>query len=57
MCPGPRLLEVRFTTPGSSAIPGDERGVAYANVPRQGGLLIADLSLANEVGPPCTPKS
>ena len=44
-------------TPGSFEIPGDPRSIADTNVPRAGGVLLADLSLADEIGSPCEPAN
>ena len=46
---------VTLSTPGSFEIPGDPRTIADTNVPRAGGVLLADLSLADEIGSPCEP--
>ncbi len=47
--------DVFFRTTGESLIPGDQRSLAYSNLTnRRGGVLIADLSLADEVGAPCS---
>jgi hypothetical protein len=47
--------EALFRAVGTSSIPGDQRSLAYSNLTnRRGGLLIADLSLADELGAPCS---
>ena len=47
--------EALFRAVGTSPIPGDQRSLAYSNLTnRRGGLLIADLSLADELGAPCS---
>ena len=52
--PAHAYTEVFFRTKGTSPIPGDQRSLAYSNLTnRRGGVLIADLSLADEVGAPC----
>jgi hypothetical protein len=48
--------EVEVSTPGVSAIPGDQRNLDASLQPRRGGLLLAGISLADEIGPPCNPK-
>lgn len=56
VCVPPRgFAVVGFRTRGSSEIPGDPKSIGDSTLSRQGGLLIADLSLADEVGPPCRP--
>ena len=46
---------VTLRTPGSFEIPGDPRSIADTNVARSGGVLLADLSLADEIGSSCEP--
>jgi hypothetical protein len=48
--------EVLFRARGVSGIPGDQRGVGYASVPREGGVLINDLSLSDKLGARCIPR-
>jgi hypothetical protein len=54
--PAHGFAEVRLTTPARSPIPGDQRNHDTSTLPREGGLLIANLSLADELGGACTPK-
>jgi hypothetical protein len=52
--PAHGYAELRLSTPVSSAIPGDLATLALFNSPRRGGVIIAALSVANEVGGPCS---
>jgi hypothetical protein len=45
--------EVRLTTPSRAQIPGDLRSREYLGIPREGGLLVRDVSLADEIGGRC----
>jgi hypothetical protein len=51
--PAHGFAEVRLTTPVSSSIPGDQRSEADSLTTRKGGVLVADISLANEIGFRC----
>jgi hypothetical protein len=54
--PAHGYTEVSLKAAGASSIPGDQRSLAYSNLTdRRGGVLVADLSLADEVGKPCSP--
>ena len=54
--PAHGYTEVGLKAAGASFIPGDQRSLAYSNLTnRRGGVLVADLSLADEVGKPCSP--
>ena len=44
---------LRLATPDSSEIPGDQATLATFNAPRRGGVIIAALSVANEIGGTC----
>jgi hypothetical protein len=46
---------VAVTTDADAPIPGDLKNSDAAQRPRRGGLLFADLSLADELGSPCRP--
>ena len=52
--PAHGFAAVRLTTPTISPIPGDQRSQYASTLPRTGGLLVADISLADELGGPCT---
>ena len=47
------FAEIRLATSASSEIPGDQRNEDTSILPRKGGVLIAGLSLADEIGAPC----
>jgi hypothetical protein len=51
--PAHRYADLRLSTPDSSAIPGDLATLASFNAPRTGGVFIAALSVANEIGGSC----
>jgi hypothetical protein len=53
--PARGFAEVRLATPVSSTIPGDQRGADTWMLARKGGVLLSDLSLADEVGETCSP--
>jgi len=55
--PAHGFTEARLTTPTISPIPGDQRSQYASTLPRDGGLLVADISLADELGGPCNPKA
>ena len=38
-----------------AAIPGDLKSVEASQLPRDGGLFLADVSVADELGAPCRP--
>jgi hypothetical protein len=42
-----------LTTPVRAPIPGDLRSREYLQLPREGGLLMRDISLADELGGRC----
>ena len=52
--PAHGFAEVRLATPASSTIPGDQRGADTWMLTRKGGVLLADLSLADEIGATCS---
>ena len=52
--PAHGYAEVRLAVDGSSSIPGDLATLATTSVPRQGGVFIASLAEANEIGPACS---
>jgi hypothetical protein len=54
--PAHGFAAIRLTTPTSALIPGDQRSQYPSTLPRTGGLLVADISLADEVGGPCSPR-
>ena len=47
--------DVRVSTPGRSAIPGDLSSEQGSIAPRIGGIDLADVALADEIGGRCTP--
>jgi hypothetical protein len=51
--PAGGYADVQLETPDSSTIPGDLRSQADSGTPRQGGLLVAGISLADEIGGRC----
>ena len=55
--PSDRFSEVRVSTPEHSSIPGGLQSLADSLLPREGGVLIADISVADEIGGPCRPKA
>jgi hypothetical protein len=48
--------DVQLSVAGSSQIPGDQKSIADSTQPRQGGLLVSGISLADEIGPACRPS-
>jgi hypothetical protein len=57
VCVPPRGFgEVKLRARGSSAIPGDLSTLEASQGSRTGGLLISEIALADEHGPPCRPK-
>jgi hypothetical protein len=52
--PAHGYAEVQLAVDGSSSIPGDLATLAETSVPRQGGVFIASLAEANEIGPSCS---
>ncbi len=55
--PAHGYAELRLDVHGSSAIPGDLATYNESILPRRGGIYIASLSEADELGGPCTPAS
>jgi hypothetical protein len=53
--PAEGFAEVSLRTPQSSAIPGDLTSTSTIDVPRRGGVFLAQIALADEVGPRCRP--
>jgi hypothetical protein len=51
--PAHGFAEVRLATPVSSEIPGDQKSRDTYTLTRKGGILLAGLSLADEIGAPC----
>jgi hypothetical protein len=45
--------EIRIGTPDHSPIYGDMRDRVTFNVPREGGIFLAEIAMADEIGPPC----
>ena len=45
--------EASLSTPLVTTIPGDQKNQPASTVPRQGGVRLADLSLSDDLGPPC----
>ncbi len=54
--PARGFAEVRVRADGASEIPGDLRDIGLSSGSRQGGVFVAEIALADEVGPPCRPK-
>ncbi len=52
--PGHGYADASLSTPLVAAIPGDQKSSAASTLPRTGGLLLADLSLSDDLGPPCS---
>ena len=53
--PAQGFTEVRLSTPEQSTIYGDMRDRVSFEVPRQGGVFVAEIALADELGKPCSP--
>jgi hypothetical protein len=51
--PAGGFADVVLTTPVRAPIPGDLRSREYLRLPREGGLLVRDISLADEFGGRC----
>jgi hypothetical protein len=51
--PAHGFAEVRLATPVSSIIPGDQKRADTWMLTRKGGVLVGDLSLADEIGARC----
>jgi hypothetical protein len=51
--PAGGYADVQLETPDSSTVPGDLKSQADSGIPRQGGLLVAGISLADEIGGRC----
>jgi hypothetical protein len=55
--PAHGYAEAELEVAGSSLIPGDLRSLSYSNLTnRRGGVYVADLSVADELGAPCRPR-
>jgi hypothetical protein len=54
--PAHGFAEVRVTTQTRATIPGDLTSAATSATLRTGGLLVSGISLADEIGPACTPS-
>jgi len=52
--PAHGYAEARLRTPQTSPIYGDMRDLDHFNVPRRGGLFVAEIALADELGPSCS---
>jgi hypothetical protein len=48
---------ITVSTPAVSAIPGDTGSAATLSSPRTGGMQVAQIGLADEIGGPCTPRT
>jgi hypothetical protein len=55
--PARGFAEVVLTTPVRAEIPGDQKSAEASKIPREGGLQLANLALADELGPSCRPRS
>ncbi|HEY4347114.1 MAG TPA: hypothetical protein VGM80_05950 [Gaiellaceae bacterium] len=53
--PAQGFSEVRLSTPVASTIPGDLGDAGEADGSRQGGVFVAQIDLADEMGTTCTP--
>ena len=53
--PAKGSTDVVVTTPFRGEIPGDQTNGDTVNQKREGGLLVAQIALADEIGPPCQP--
>ena len=51
--PAHGFSDVRVSTPDHSAIPGDLSSIPGSSIPRQGGIDLADVALADEIGSSC----
>ena len=51
--PAHGYAEARVSSSGHSMIYGDMRDLANFSVPRQAGIFLAEIALADELGPPC----
>jgi hypothetical protein len=49
--------DVTFRTPEVSTVYGDMRSESAVTEPRLAGLLLVEVALADELGPPCRPTS
>jgi hypothetical protein len=49
------FAEARLTAPRVGTIPGNLESYADSQLPRRGSLLVSNLSVADEIGPPCSP--
>jgi len=47
----------RLSAPRIGTIPGDLDTYADSEIPRRGSLLVANVSIADEIGPPCKPRT
>lgn len=55
--PAQRATEVTLATPEVSMITGDLQSLAASSSVRSGGMQVAQIALADEIGGPCTPRS
>ncbi len=55
--PARGYTQLRLTVNGSSSIPGDGATLSESSLPRRGGVFIASLAEANEIGPPCSVRA
>jgi hypothetical protein len=53
--PARGYAEVRVTTLGQSTVYGDMKDNASSAVPRQAGIYLDEIDLADELGAPCRP--
>jgi hypothetical protein len=54
--PAGGFAEVRIRARGASPIPGDLRDIGLGAAKRQGGVLVTEVALADEVGKACRPR-
>ncbi len=52
-----RPTAISVFTPAVSTIPGDTGSAATLSSPRRGGMQVAQIGLADEIGGPCTPRT
>ena len=55
--PAHGYTQLRLTVDGSSSIPGDSATLSESSLPRRGGVFVASLAEANEIGPSCSVRA
>ena len=51
--PAHGYAEIRLVFDGDSSIPGDQATLADSEAPRRGGVYVASIGEADEIGPAC----